>query len=439
MLAKSKSRNAFSGKPLKNRRATSSVPRPAALRPRTLKQNLLILVGSILCLKLLVFLTAAWTASHTPPDRTAYTASYHHLREDPRFTENGGSRFWELFSAADAQWYATIAEGGYPARSQFTLEGCRDELRLTTRCQNNLTWAFFPGWPALMRAVMPLAGDPFTAGFIAANLLSLAAAVILFLYMRSSHDETISLAAVLFLCASPFSLFFHAPFTESLFLFLAACLFLATGKRAWVAVGFCIALLSVIRPNGIFLAVVPVVFYINDMIRRRSFSWRKASRILWLGLALLPYFGWFWYNYAKTGDPFFFYTMQQRWFAGESMAGNLFHNLGALFRFSELQWHSFHSSRIDALVMAVSIVILAAGARRLKGMETAYAAAILVIPLISKDLMSYSRYAVAAWPLFLIIATWSVNRKWPAATILILSVIGQLLLTVRLVNWEWVG
>jgi hypothetical protein len=91
------------------------------------------------------------------------------------------------------------------------------------------------------------------------------------------------------------------------------------------------------------------------------------------------------------------------------------------------------------LVMAVSLIILAAGVRRLKLHESAYAASILIVPLISKDLMSYSRYAITAWPLFLIIASWLCDRKRLMATILALSLIVQLFLTVRLVNWDWVG
>jgi hypothetical protein len=281
--------------------------------------------------------------------------------------------------------------------------------------------------------------DAFAAGFFAANILSLAAAVILFLYLRSGHDEATSLIAVLLLCASPFSVFLDAPFTESLFLCLVAGMFLAIEKRLWLAVGICFALLSVTRPNGILIAIVPLAFLANDIIQGRCLSWRKASKILWLGPALLPYIAWIWYNNAKTGDPLFYYNIQQRWYSGDSLIGNFFLNLGSLFRFSELQWHAFHSSRIDVIVMTLSIIILMVGMRRLRITETAYAAVILFIPLIAKDLMSYSRYAITAWPLFLLIALWLSNRKWLVIMILALSIIAQLFLTIRLTNWDWVG
>jgi hypothetical protein len=89
--------------------------------------------------------------------------------------------------------------------------------------------------------------------------------------------------------------------------------------------------------------------------------------------------------------------------------------------------------------MTLSIIILMVGMRRLRITETAYAAVILFIPLISKDLMSYSRYAITAWPLFLLIALWLSNRKWLVIMILAFSIIAQLFLTIRLINWDWVG
>lgn len=393
----------------------------------------------VLLLKLVVFASASWTAHTTELNRRSYARSYHHVRVDPRFAGTGSDSLWEMLSAADAQWYASIAQSGYPSRDEFTVEGCGDEVRLTTTCENFMAWAFFPAWPALVRVLSPLAADPLAVGFVASNILSLAAAIVLFLYVRTRSDDARALITVLLFCASPFAVFLDAPFTESLFLLLVAGIFLAAQRGAWPVVGVLFALLSVTRPNGIFLAVVPLTFLIREMAARRRFSWRRASQALWLGLALVPFAAWLIFNHAKTGDATFFFTVQRRWFSGQPGLDNLIGNLAAVFRLPDLQWHNFHSSRVDALVMAASLLILALGMRRLQSHETVYTAAIMIVPLIAKDLLSYSRYVMPAWPLFFILAAVFRRRAWLFGLLLLVSLLGQVVLTMRLVNWEWVG
>src|ERR1700730_8511024 len=208
---------------------------------------------------------AVLAAHWTDMDGPSYLQNYHHLRGSARWSGNEPGPFFELFAAADAQWYASIAERGYTARSEFTTAGCVERPKLTYRCENYLSWAFFPLWPLVIRLLLPIVVDPFAAGFVAANLFSLAAAVVLFLYLRTHYEEGIAIISVLLVYVSPFALFLDAPFTESLFLLLVSCVFLATDKCAWAITGICLGLLSVTRPNGIFVAIVPIVALANQV------------------------------------------------------------------------------------------------------------------------------------------------------------------------------
>jgi hypothetical protein len=401
---------------------------------------LVLTIAAIVLIKVVVF-SAAWIGARDRLDVQNYLGNFHHYRENPAETQGGSRSLAESLSAADAQWYTSIAAQGYPGREEFSDAGCRDLLKQTTRCENYLAWAFFPLWPLTIRLFLPLFPDPFLAGFLASNLLSLAAAALLFLYLRHHYKETTAIAAVVLLFASPFALFFETPFTESLFLFLVACLFLSCEKRVWPLAGLSLALLSVTRPNGIAAGIVPLVYIIGEIVRTRKLVWKDMLRWCWCALPLIPYGAWLAFNHAKTGDGLFFYSVQKRWFSGGLGLENLWNNLALVSQFGDLPWHSFHLSRIDVLTMVVSLALLLLGFRRLRPAETAYAAVVLLVPLISKDLMSFSRFALHAWPLFLTIGlfiAWPA-RRWLLCVLLAASLIAQIALTLRFVSWQWVA
>ena len=72
---------------------------------------------------------------------------------------------------------------------------------------------------------------------------------------------------------------------------------------------------------------------------------------------------------------------------------------------------------------------------------TVYAATVLFVPLLTKDLMSFSRYAVTAWPVFLVLVLRipAHHHRWALPTLTLLLLAGRLTMTYRFVNWQWVG
>ena len=101
----------------------------------------------------------------------------------------------------DAQHYLFLATEGYQAG------------------QRSIT--FFPLFPWLIRLTAALPGiGPLAAALLVANALSVAAIVLLHKLIEQRHPG-IAADSVLLLLAFPGALFFHFPYTESLFLFLA--------------------------------------------------------------------------------------------------------------------------------------------------------------------------------------------------------------------------
>ena len=168
----------------------------------------------------------------------------------------------------DAGWYGGIALEGY------SFEGRFDK-------QQNI--AFFPAFPLLERA----AGYPLGAfapgipkerrmarllwGGVIVSLIAFAwGAVYLWRLARDTIGEARAPAAVAFLAAYPFSVFFSAPYTESLFLLgsVAAIYHFRRGEllkaSAWGL------LVGLTRPNGCFLSVVLACLITEHLWRARS-------------------------------------------------------------------------------------------------------------------------------------------------------------------------
>ena len=183
----------------------------------------------------------------------------------------------------DAVAYLTIADEGYDGDLPPT------ERRV----------AYFPLYPLAVRAAGGFAGSEAVL-LVAAYVVS-AAAFLGALYLlhrlvdlelgRAAAGATVALVAF-----SPWSLFFSAPYTESLFLLLSVGAFYAARTERWAWAGACLALASATRNIGILLIVPVALLYLWP--RRRvglDAGWLLLAPV---GLALFS-----WHVDAVTGDP----------------------------------------------------------------------------------------------------------------------------------------
>lgn len=157
---------------------------------------------------------------------------------------------WERF---DALWFLRIAEGGY-------VEG-------------DGSAAFFPLFPLLVRAVSwSIGGHPFAAGMLVSNVAF--AAALCLLYLLSAEERSVETArtTVLLVAAGPASLFFYAPYTESLFLLLALMAFRAARHRSWGLAGGATALAALTRNVGLVIAAAIAVEAIHQRLEGRRLS-----------------------------------------------------------------------------------------------------------------------------------------------------------------------
>jgi hypothetical protein len=358
-----------------------------------------------------------------------------------RVTLDVPSGSMNIWSHWDGEHYVTLAMGGY------------------LHPPDNVSPAFFPLYPLLLRSFAGLFGGP-----ISKEALSVWAPLISLLFLPFAlyfiyhialevRDESVARGTVLILAFFPTTFFLNAAYTESLFLALSAGSVWAMRVRkdlllACVLAGFAAATRNV----GIFL-VVPLMYeWIRDVER---FRWRGVYLLLAPG-GLFVYMVYLW---VRFGDPLLFYTAQESW--GRHATGPLdtaSRAWGAAVEGAsrlldpDLWAHPPLSNAANQLAGAsnffnlgffvFAMVVLLAGSRYLPLSLTVYGL-LLVAPAAlfgtpGSPLMGTPRYVLVAFPVFIVLALLFKNRVLLGGW-LVVSTLVSLVLCGLFVSWRFVA
>jgi hypothetical protein len=200
-----------------------------------------------------------------------------------------------IWSHWDGEHYVTLAMGGY------------------LNPPENVSPAFFPLYPLLMRSFAELFGGPLSTEALSLwgpliSLLSLPFAFYFIYHIAlDSFGEPVARATVLILAFFPTTFFLNAAYTESVFLALSAGSVWAIRVRKDLLVACLLAALAAGTRNvGVFLMVPLMMEWIKDIERYR---WRGIYLLVAPG-GLLAYMGYLW---VRFGDPLLFYSAQESW------------------------------------------------------------------------------------------------------------------------------
>ncbi len=346
-----------------------------------------------------------------------------------------------LWSHWDGEHYVALAAGGY------------------LQPPEQVSPAFFPLYPLLMRSFAGLFGGPVSWGALSVwgTLISLLALpfALFFVYRiaESGWDAGVARGAVLALAFFPTTFFLNAAYTESLFLALSAGSLWAARVRGYLLLACLLAGLAAATRNvGIFL-LAPLVY---EWFRNRDlYRWRG----LYLALApsgLVAYAAYLW---LRFGDPLLFYTDQQKW--GREPAGPIATAVKAWRSAAEgaarlldpallsdpslanLANHLAGAANLyNLLFFLFALVVLLAGLRDLPP-DLALYAFLLVLPAAlfgtpQSPLMGAPRYVLVAFPLFIVLGLLAKNRPVFVAG-LFLSTVISLLFCALFVSWRFVA
>src|SRR5215218_1230546 len=358
-----------------------------------------------------------------------------------RVTLDVPSGSMNLWSHWDGEHYVTLASGGY------------------LNAPDNVSPAFFPLYPLLVRSFAELSGGPISREVLSvwAHLLSILFLPFALYYVYQialdGWGDRVARGAVLALAFFPTTFFLNAAYTESLFLALSVGSLWAIRVRKNLLLACVLAgLASATRNVGIFL-IVPLTYeWIKTMDHYR---WRGAYLAI-VPSGLMAYMGYLW---ARFGDPLLFYTAQEDWgreptgplatvgrawtsavegagrlldpgLWADPTLGNLANHLAAAGNFTNLAFFVF------------ALAILLAGARDLPPSLTIYGL-LLVAPATlfgtpQSPLMGTPRYELVAFPLFIVLGLLSPNR-WLFRGWLLLSALLSLALCALFVTWRFVA
>ncbi len=186
--------------------------------------------------------------------------------------EEAAPGYWGVLSNWDGQWYRAVVEEGYPSVLP-TLDG---EV-----LGNN--WAFLPGYPSLVRAVMFLTRLDFVpAASLTSMVCAATATVLIYRLMLVRGDRFFAFAAVVLVNFFPSSPIFQVAYTEGLVLLLVVCILVALHRQRYVLLVPLIVALSLTRPLTL---VVAALLGLHLLRRLRGRSEEVPSRREVMGAA----------------------------------------------------------------------------------------------------------------------------------------------------------
>lgn len=178
----------------------------------------------------------------------------------------------------DSGWYQQIYDHGYPSRLPLNPDG--------TVAQN--AWAFYPLYPALVRALNAVTGLGWTQLAPAVSLVLAAFAVlVVHRLFRQYADPGTALAGVAVVCFLPPSAVLQYGYAESLHLLLLALALLLVCRRRYLAGAPVVLAMGLTRPTGVPFGLALAALFVVRVLRRRRdpFPPREVLGLLAAGAA----------------------------------------------------------------------------------------------------------------------------------------------------------
>jgi hypothetical protein len=255
-----------------------------------------------------------------------------------------------------------------------------------------------------------------TFGAVVSIMLFAVALVMLYRLLELDIGAAASTRAVILATVAPFSLFFSASYTESLFLLGVVGSFLAqrTERHGWLFLSG--LLVGLTRQTG-FLLALPLAYQAFRALRLedRGRRWRIANvagvlaPVIGAGV-FCAYLAW------KFGDPLAWVRAQSAW----PPVGRYLHmvQLGSLTRFAG--YYPYEAINLEAALIAIPLIIQS---RRIYPAYLLFGALTIAVPLVL-DVGPLGRLTAPIFPIYAVLAL-RVQRTWSflafAAALLILQ------------------
>ena len=312
----------------------------------------------------------------------------------------------------DALWYTDIARTGY-----------KYDPRLGANEQQNIV--FFPAYPMMMRTLgaftiptrTELMGyDEYLeiqkvrlvwGGLLISLVAFFFAVVLVYRWAELRAGAETAAATVVLMSAYPFSVYFSAPYTEAVFLLLAAGASYAFERGRLTLAGAAGLLAGLTRPNGAMLSLAFAILALAPA-RRREPGWipRTAGGLL---AAAMPGIGVLLYStfiYGLSGNPWAWMEAQTAWGRQSDLTAEHYRwvfrtlvNEGVL-----AYIRADPVEVVQTVTVAFSLVMVWPVWRRVGPAYAVFMLATLLPPLFRGGVLSLGRFTATLFPQFLALA-----------------------------------
>jgi hypothetical protein len=334
-----------------------------------------------------------------------------------------GRQVSESLSSWDGQWFLGIAGGGYDYTSSILVDA-------SDRHSGANGFAFFPGYPMLMKVLAGLDGSG-GIGLLTAGITVTLASGVICAYglvrlagLVRGGSRRVGLILVALFAASPMAIVLSMVYSEALFCALAVWALVGVLERRWVLAGVCCAFAGLVRPTAAALILAVLLAVLLTVIKTRD-DWRAWVAAALAPLGLIGYLAWVG---SKTGNLFGWFEIQKIGWQTR-FDGGVSTWKWAVDKLARSSW-IFEIVTVGLIITSLVVAVVCV-VRRLEWPLLVYGLGVLIMDLASSGLMdSKVRLMVPAFTLLIPVAIALAKRR--NSTVLV--VLGGLI-----VGSSWLG
>lgn len=321
------------------------------------------------------------------------------------FYDGGGKiNLYKAWANWDGVHYLSIAANGYLA-----------DLK---------TMIFFPGYPLLVKLASLIAGDFFLAAYLVSHLSAILSSIMLYKFVLLKFNKEIAQRAIFYFLIFPSSFYLVAAYSESTFILFAILSFYFAYQKRWLLTSIFGFMASLTRVIGVVIMVPLILEYLTQI----NFSFKKIrTNFLWLFLIPLGALIYMFYLSNTVGDPFYFLTLQNTYYRST-------HPINPFIVLANYPSKLTLDYLLTIMVLIFSWFIF----KKIRASLGVYTFLMILIPVLTGSLTGNQRYALAAFPIFILMAQITKNNLLN----LFLTIIFLMLLSVSMtlfINGYWVA
>ncbi len=321
----------------------------------------------------------------------------------------------------DGVHYLTIVEKGYVG--------------------TGLIQAFFPLFPIVLRIATVFGNNVIVTGLLLNTLFSICLLFAFKKLLALDYDSRTAWLGTLILFLFPTAFYFHALYTEALFLLLVVLSFYFGRTQKWKMVALTVTLASATRIVGILLvpALLFELYVQNKHLPLRKW-WKRALMVMSGSVGFLAYSAYLW---KEFGSPLYFAQVQSEFGSGRQESLILFPQviwryvkILSTYRPFGLKYVTYVQEFTTSLIGLAGLVM---SWFRVRQSYVIFSVLAFLVPPLTGNFSSMPRYALASFAIFILLAQLLKKSKILQIIYFTLSTILLVFNTILFIQGYWVA